>query len=313
MERLQTIYELLIEYRKEEIDYAILMLSSDEKMIIKLRYGSDLNNPDSSNWKREYNVKFYRTILNKLRNNLEVLTKDKTIYDRFKEYSKEEVDYALKFLTIKEKEVLLSRYGSDLNNPDNSNWKLKYRSDLHILMLKLNKVLEFLMEQKRIASQNKITTIYELLDNYSKEEIDLVINCLNKNNKSLLYLMYGTNLSKPILCNNKKVRKNFLNLLLPRMRKILEANEDITNEITVNPNVLKTSLSIIEQLNNYEYQSLSYPLNELVIALLIKRLEIRYDYNLKDIIELFNININELKRINEEIVPLLDNEKRKIK
>ena len=315
MERLQTIYELLIEYRKEEIDYVIQMLTYEEKKIIKLRYGLDLNNPDGSNWKREYNCKFYRSILSKLRNNLEILTKDKTIYDRFIEYPKEEVNQALKFLTIKENEVLLSRYGINLNKPDNSNWKLKYRDNFHMLILKLNKLLKYIEEQKKIINQRKIKTIYEILYEYKKEKIDLVLKCLNENNKSLLYLMFGFDLNNPILCNNQIVIKNFTNLLLPRIRNILEGMEDITKEITVSPNVLNASFSIIDQLYNQEYQYLVYvySFKEVIVALLIKKLETRYDYSFKDIVELFDINIEELKKIKEEIVPLLDNEKRKLK
>lgn len=69
--KLQTIYEYLSDYTEKEIDDAIFTLSMDDKLIIRERYGEDLHNPlPRQGWNRDLSVKFYGSIIPKLKNTL---------------------------------------------------------------------------------------------------------------------------------------------------------------------------------------------------------------------------------------------------
>ncbi len=64
---LKSIYENLKEFKKEEIDEALSELGEDERKIIALRYGDDLENPVTSpEWTIETQKKFYGSVLPKI-------------------------------------------------------------------------------------------------------------------------------------------------------------------------------------------------------------------------------------------------------
>lgn len=66
--KLQTIYEYLKEYTREEIDAMLSKLTEEEKSLIKLRYGEDLDNPvASSTWGKEETNKFYGSLIPKMK------------------------------------------------------------------------------------------------------------------------------------------------------------------------------------------------------------------------------------------------------
>ena len=58
--KLGSIYELFKDYTKEEVDNIINYLSSEEKELIKKRYGDDLSNPkNNKDFSKEDRVEFY--------------------------------------------------------------------------------------------------------------------------------------------------------------------------------------------------------------------------------------------------------------
>lgn len=65
--RLQTIYEYFNSYTKEQIDDMLEKLSEEEKILITLRYGEDLNNPESSKLNKEQRNKFYSSLIPKMK------------------------------------------------------------------------------------------------------------------------------------------------------------------------------------------------------------------------------------------------------
>ena len=149
MRKFRTIYEVFIEYPEEEVDYVISNLTDNWKNLLYLRYDKDLNNPNPSNFKREYNSMFYQQLLKQMEKELEAQTKTQTIYQRFKNHPKEEVDRVLSLLTIKDHEVLYLRYGSDLENPDTRLFKKRYKREFRILVLKIKLLLENKLETRK--------------------------------------------------------------------------------------------------------------------------------------------------------------------
>lgn len=66
--RLKNIYEYFNNYSREEIDLMLLKLSDDEKELIKLRYGDNLDIPvTSENWGKEQNSLFYGSLVPKMK------------------------------------------------------------------------------------------------------------------------------------------------------------------------------------------------------------------------------------------------------
>lgn len=76
----QTIYQYFNEYSEELIDKVISNLSTDEKILLIIRYGEDLHNPcPKEEWSdNKYKYQFYKVLLPKIRTLLEA-EKDKDI------------------------------------------------------------------------------------------------------------------------------------------------------------------------------------------------------------------------------------------
>ena len=65
----QTIYQYFNEYSEELIDNVISNLSTDEKILLIIRYGEDLHNPcPKEEWSNnKYRYQFYKVLLPKIR------------------------------------------------------------------------------------------------------------------------------------------------------------------------------------------------------------------------------------------------------
>lgn len=64
---LQTIYQYFKDYTKEQVDAMIEKLSEEEKELIVIRYGEDLNNPVSGKLNKEQYTKFYGSLIPKMK------------------------------------------------------------------------------------------------------------------------------------------------------------------------------------------------------------------------------------------------------
>lgn len=69
----------------------------------------------------------------------------------------------------------------------------------------------------------KLKTIYEYFSDYSREEIDYVLNELDDSSKELIYARYGSDLDNPVSVSlGEKETAKFYNSLIPRIRKKLD-------------------------------------------------------------------------------------------
>jgi len=64
---LQTIYQYFKYYTKEQVDAMLEKLSEEEKALITIRYGEDLNNPVSGKLNKEQTNKFYGSLIPKMK------------------------------------------------------------------------------------------------------------------------------------------------------------------------------------------------------------------------------------------------------
>lgn len=98
-------------------------------------------------------------------------------------------------------------------------------------------------------------SIYELFNDYSREQVDAVIATLSDNDKKLIILKYGEDLdNSESLEITEEQENNFYNSLLPRVKSLLEkANEDIA-ESDVAKIIQKTSEENIIELIDYSVE-----------------------------------------------------------
>lgn len=73
--KVKTIYELFDSYSKEQVDTVLEMLSDEERELITLRYGEDLNNPITRKLSKKEHDKFYGILIQRMRRLLTNLNK----------------------------------------------------------------------------------------------------------------------------------------------------------------------------------------------------------------------------------------------
>ncbi len=67
MKKLQTIYEYFKDYTREQVDEMLIKLSEEERALIILRYGEDLDNPVQLKLTKEDNYRFYGLLVPKMK------------------------------------------------------------------------------------------------------------------------------------------------------------------------------------------------------------------------------------------------------
>ncbi len=143
----------------------------------------------------------------------------RTIYELLSDYTREEIDEIIEELSDEDKELLRLRYGNDLDNPvsiiDHKNNGM-FNS---YLVPKMKKILACKVGFNN--KSNKLQTIYELLGDYTREEIDKVISELSDEDKELLRLRYGNDLDNPVSTIDYEQRCKFYSCLYPKMKRLL--------------------------------------------------------------------------------------------
>ena len=125
--------------------------------------------------------------------------KIKTLYEHFKEVSKEQVDEAIKSLSEKERQVIMDRYGNDLENPKEAIAWSKEKNDYFYgnVYPRLKRILNIKTEPRRKKEKEVPSTIYEVLSQYSKKEIDDAFNKLSTMEKFIIQKRYGEDFNVP--------------------------------------------------------------------------------------------------------------------
>lgn len=181
----KNLYQLFPAYKKEEIKYVINSLSDMEQKLLQLKFGEDYNG-SYSYFKSKY-TKFNEAIellLDKIKTILEIqfpfainsnkiITKDnnKTLYDIFSEYSKEEIQNVICTFSERDRLILTIKYGK--------NYDESY-SSVNLTSSQLERLITFIkpkiaIELKR-KKLNKIATIEPFYNDQDNEQIQSNIN-----------------------------------------------------------------------------------------------------------------------------------------
>ena len=237
MKKQRTIYELLEGYTKEQIDDVISTLSKEERELMTLRYGDDLSNPIAGFLSEIEKDKFYTALIPKIKRRLARNNNEKdapgrrmnSIYVLLKPYTKKQVDDMISTLSEKERALITLRYGEDLSNPVAGHLSKEEKNKFYSTLIpKMKKILSMDNNEKGSSGQ-KINSIYVLLKPYTKEQVDDMISTLSEEERDLITLRYGDDLSNPVAGHLSNEEKNkFYNTLIPKIKRRLARNN--TNE-----------------------------------------------------------------------------------
>lgn len=206
------LFELLSEYSKEEIVLAVNKMDEERKNLLYQKYGYNLDEYHKLSvkidkiYRNKDVIKTLRKILNgkttsRLKNNL---------YELLNDYSKEEILKVYAELSIDEKELLISKYGANLDEyhklDANLNNKLftiinKIRKKL---LINRTPILEVPKKNKRIDKTLNGKGFFENFTEFDREDVLRVLNTLEEHHKVLIYKKYGQNLDEKHSLNSKE-------------------------------------------------------------------------------------------------------------
>ena len=231
MKKAKLIYEFFEGYTKEEVDQAIKKLPAKDKKLIKLRYGEDLANPKITPFDAKQYSRLYITVFGRMQKILKGVPikkpkKVKNIYEILKKYKKEEVDQAIKKLSVKDQEMIALICGDDLERSKVNEEEMKELNQT--VIRKLRYVLS-----KSDSYHAKKKTIYEYFSDYSKDAVDNAIASLPEGHRDLITLRYGEDLSNPVFNTlSKDDRGKFYGNALSMLSRILSGKNERKNNTT---------------------------------------------------------------------------------
>ena len=241
--KIKSFYEYFNDYSKEQINIILKNLSEKEKSLIITMYGKDLSNPVPARLSYEQTIDFCKVLIPKIRDlldnqNINIKSKKiRSIYGYFKDYPKEQIDTVLENLSEEEKELIVARYGEDLNNPVSG--KLNKEQINKFYNILIPKIRRLLAGPNKRSQKRK--TIYEYFNGYSKEQIDTVLENLSKEDQALLRGRYGDDLNNPVPSKlNKKQLNKFYNNLILKINKLLASQ---SSTIKTKENILNNEES----------------------------------------------------------------------
>ena len=195
--------------------------------------------------------------------------KSKNIYDKFnsKGYSKEEVDEAIKSLTVDEIDLLKSRYGDNLDKSpttrmNRNEFAEKFTHGLFpkiLLIMKNNREKDIIKEPKNERKKYMKTprNIYDIFreQGYSEQELTRAINSLPENEVEMLKSIYGADFTKiPTVTLSKEEKTKLYSVIFTKIRRKIKRDrnsqtvtQDVENKAGV---VVNNSEETIENTKN---------------------------------------------------------------
>lgn len=231
--KVKNLYSRLEGYSKEEVDLIIKALSLKEQQILVRAYDQD-GNPtsaffDMDNKDKQYisnlflKIKKYLRLGNTL--NLGGNCNVKNFYNRFKVFSKEEIDRRIKYLPLKDQQFLASVYDKD-GNPTNKFYELSSEEKKHITNLIL-KIKRYLKPRYALDAPygRKRKNFYNRFNGFSKEEIDIKVKELSLEEQQFIACIYDST-GKMIVNALSKNSERRINYLVVKIKNSLQIQED---------------------------------------------------------------------------------------
>ena len=267
--RFKCLYDNFPEYSKEQVDQAILVLGDEEKQLILTRYNGDFNKRPTGKLTTQQSNHFYYVTIPKIkrilirqegkveqanvtpRKNPQKKYSRKTFYELLSPYPKEWVDEAFESLTEEEKQIILDRYGGNLNfEPVKTTSTATCKKIHQSIIPKIKHAIAVKHSEK-----GKCKTIYEYFCKYSKEQIDKAIASLSDEEKKIVLLRYDGDLNNPATGKLTEAQKRkFYSYIVRKIRNRLSAQDVATQNALPLPKPVKPSTEEVEELTKEDYQ-----------------------------------------------------------
>lgn len=275
----KTLYDYLEEYTKNEVDDALTSLTDKQRETLTTYFDENLKRNDVS--QKPHVIKDLvlgiKSRIEKIKNK----ENDNTnyLYKLFSDYTKEEIDAAALLMTYSQREKLKKYYDENLvrnNIPlDYSDEKRSIITGLRGRLVKVRKKGITLDEATKVAEKSKKTvakkrahkdTLYDYLEEYTKEEIDTAIPTLTDKQKEILNKYFDIDLKRNKV-SEKDIRiVNLLNGIRARIEyKKTEENDNSNNLYSYFSDYTKEEISLAleiltdsqkEKIKNYFDQNL---------------------------------------------------------
>lgn len=218
--------------------------------------------------------------------------KSKNIYDIFnsKGYSKEEVDEAIKSLTVDEINLLKSRYGDNLDKSpttrmNRNEFVEKFTCGLFpkiLLIMKNNREKDIIKEPKneRKKYMKKPRNIYDIFreQGYSEQELTRAINSLSENEVEMLKSIYGADFTKiPTVTLSKEEKTKLYSVIFTKIRRKIKKDRNsqtVTQDVENKAEVVNDSEETIEDTKNVTIFDQTDVQEEVPVIVPIKEVEV---------------------------------------
>lgn len=267
--RFKCLYDNFSEYSKEQVDQAILVLGDEEKQLILTRYNGDFNKQPTGKLTTQQSNHFYCVTIPKIkrilirqegkveqanvtpRKNPQKKYSRKTFYELLSPYPKEWVDEAFESLTEEEKQIILDRYGGNLNfEPVKTTSTATCKKIHQSIIPKIKHAIAVKHSEK-----GKCKTIYEYFCKYSKEQIDKAIASLSDEEKKIVLLRYDGDLNNPATGKLTEAQKRkFYSYIVRKIKNNLTVQDIETQNAKQLPKPVKPSTEEVEELTKADYQ-----------------------------------------------------------
>lgn len=267
--RFKCLYDNFSEYSKEQVDQAILVLGDEEKQLILTRYNGDFNKRPTGKLTTQQSNHFYCVTIPKIkrilirqegkveqanvtpRKNPQKQYSRKTFYELLSPYPKEWVDEAFESLTEEEKQIILDRYGGNLNFEPVKTTSTATCKKIHKSIIpKIKHAIAVKHSEK-----GKCKTIYEYFCKYSREQIDKAIASLSDEENKIVLLRYAGDLNNPPIGKlTEAQREKFYGYIVHKIRNRLSAQDVATQNAQQLPKPVKPSTEEVEELTKEDYQ-----------------------------------------------------------
>lgn len=218
--------------------------------------------------------------------------KSKNIYDIFnsKGYSKEEVDEAIKSLTVDEINLLKSRYGDNLDKSpttrmNRNEFVEKFTRGLFpkiLLIMKNNREKDIIKEPKNERKKYMKTprNIYDIFreQGYSEQELTRAINSLPENEVEMLKSIYGADFTKiPTVTLSNEEKTKLYSVIFTKIRRKIKKDRNsqtVTQDVENKAEVVNDSEETIEDTKNVTIFDQTDVQEEVPVIVPIKEVEV---------------------------------------
>ena len=297
----KSLYDLLGDYKKEEIDRVLRTLDPREKELLLLRYTKTYEYRSEAvfldkNTKKRIDSLVYNKIKRSLKEGRSIKLYNSNLYVSLKEYSKEEIGLAIMSLSSLERDLLYKKYDSNFNVLDSfksESSSVKRRVE-YLAMVKMPRLINNKMLKKEFFRD--LNLIY---DNHTREEIEDGIKLLGDEDYQVFIKYYRNlafNTNVEVEVEDRKILSEVIYFELQR--------------ILGNSTVYKRGLNLLSKYNKYSKEKIICCINKLPKEEK-ELLRLKYDgeYNLKSEARYLEKKVlKEIDKIEKKISVLLKSE-----